>query len=119
MIKKNKKTIKDKKDKKTIKDKKDKKKYKTLKSKKIEQDRDNTECNVDVVNQRKLNKTSHTKNGNKQMHYKILQINSSNANFCSKLRELKVTININMAQIIIISESNAEIDDNEKMPLHT
>ena len=41
----------------------------------------------------------------------------SNADFCLKILELRSTINDNQAEVIIISESNAEVGDPEKMTL--
>ena len=59
------------------------------------------------------NKLMHALEGNKK-HYKILQINSSNADFNSKLHELRATVNDNEADIVIVSESNFECGDDEK-----
>ena len=49
------------------------------------------------------------------MHYKVLQINGSNADFGTKLTELQTTINSNKSEIVIISEANSEVDDPEQM----
>ena len=76
----------------------------------------NTDCKLDYgsiehsaseSNALCQNKVMHTLQGNKK-HYKILQLNSSNADFNSKLHELRSTINFNEADIVIISESNFE-----------
>ena len=58
----------------------------------------------------------HTKNGNRTDNkYRILQLNTSNCEFNSKLVELRATIDDKSADIIIVSESNSEVDDNIKM----
>ena len=62
------------------------------------------------------NKFQHYKNGNRS-HYKFLQINGSNADFTTKLEELKEMVNTNKSEIILISESNAETNDKKKMDL--
>ena len=48
--------------------------------------------------------------GNKQ-HYKFLQINGSNADFATKIEELKEMINTNKSEMNLISESNTEVND--------
>ena len=57
---------------------------------------------------------AHKLNGNRS-HYKILQINGSNADFNTKLIELKDTINENQSEVILISESNADVSNDLKM----
>ena len=58
----------------------------------------------------------HTKNGNKVINkYRILQLNTSNCDFNTKLVELRATIDDKDADIIIISESNSEVEDTEKI----
>ena len=74
----------------------------------------NREDNAEKANNKKRNKTQHTLNGNIS-HYKILQINGSNADFSSKITELQTTINTSKSYIIIISESNSEVEDSKLM----
>ena len=95
--------------------------HKTLKNNKIkkpkiksEEKEGETEKGFQKVKAEKSNKIAHTTNGNRS-HYKIMQVNSSNANFCSKLPELEAMINNNKSDIIVISEANAEIKDKDKM----
>ena len=60
----------------------------------------------------------HSINGNPEIlsrQLNIIQINSSNSHFCTKIDELVVTIIENKADIIIISESNMEMDDPERI----
>lgn len=59
---------------------------------------------------------AHLTYGNRnKSHYKVLKINSSNVDFCSKLHKLQSTINSNLSEIIIISESTPEITNPVKM----
>ena len=56
-----------------------------------------------------MNKRNHTINGNNDILSKnlnLIQINSSNSNFISKLDELEITIERQHADIVIISEAN-------------
>ena len=76
--------------------------------------KDSDENNAEKAEAEKRNRNLHTLNGNRT-HYKILQINSSNADFNSKLIELEDTINENKSEIILISESNADVGDQKKM----
>ena len=69
---------------------------------------DKAEDNANKVEAGARNKNLHV-NGNRS-HYKILQLNGSNADFCSKLTELQTTINTCKSEIIIISEANAEVE---------
>ena len=60
----------------------------------------------------------HALNGNPDTltrQINIIQINSLNSNFCTKLGKLAVTIHENKADLVIISESNMEVTDLEKM----
>merc|ERR1711954_227857 len=86
------------------------KKPKTQKNYKIKKPKikchtkDCIENNANKFKARNSNKIAHVTFGNKtKSHYKIIQINTSNADFCTKLHELKSTINSNMSEIIIIS----------------
>ena len=65
-----------------------------------------------MVNKNK-NKTAHTTNGN-TMHYKVMQVNSSNCDFNSKLNELRSMIDQHKSEILLISEANTDVDDKDK-----
>ena len=51
--------------------------------------------------------------GNKSM-YRIMKLNASNSDFITKIPELRATIDSNNTEIVIISESNAEVDNPER-----
>merc|ERR1711954_552990 len=76
-------------------------------------EKEECENNADEANKKQRNKKQHIENGNIS-HYKILQVNGSHADFCTKITELQTTINTNKSDIIIISESNMEVE-NEKL----
>ena len=65
---------------------------------------------------KKINKIQHSLNGNTQSDddINILQINTSNADCCSKIHELRSKFNANEAHMIIISEANSEVQDQAK-----
>ena len=54
----------------------------------IKRDTNKIEHNADEATAAKSNSKNHSENGNKS-HYKILQLNSSNSDFNSKLHELR------------------------------
>ena len=58
----------------------------------------------------------HSTNGNVN-HYKIMQINSSNSDFKTKIPELTAMIHENKSDIIVISKANSETNDPERMTL--
>lgn len=63
------------------------------------------------------NKEVHTKNGKRKNtgHYKILQLNASNSCFNSKILQLRNTIDTHMSQIIVLSEANVHVKDEDKI----
>ena len=110
-----KKKTKNKKSHKKLKTTKPQKNHKKIKSKnKNEDELDSTEEGFKKIKANNNNKEAHSLNGNRS-HYKIMQLNGSNANFCSKLPELECMINNFKSDVIIISEANAEITDEKKM----
>ena len=71
-----------------------------------------------IIMLRVNNKKTHAINGNPEILNKqinIIQINSSNANFNSKLEELVVTMERQKADVCVISESNMEHSNPVKM----
>ena len=85
--------------------------------KKKKTSKDDTENNHDKVKAKENNKNLHTKNGNRKVinHYKIVQINGSNACFNTNIHELRITINENQSQIVVISEANVDVDNEDKI----
>ena len=80
--------------------------------------KDTDESNYAKSKQKVNNKETHTINGNPEILNKqinIIQINSSNANFNSKLEELVVTMERQKADVCVISESNMEHSNPVKM----
>ena len=73
----------------------------------------NTEYQYQLTLQKMLNKSMHSKFGNRRImkpktHYKILQINTGNGAFSSSRDRLKQTVEENIPDLVIISESNME-----------
>ena len=62
----------------------------------------------------------HMKHGNTNIVERdlvVLQLNTSNSNFHSKIEDLKVTVNEHEADIVLISESNIDIENQEHLIL--
>ena len=62
----------------------------------------------------------HMQNGNNDIIDRdlvVLQLNTSNSNFHSKIEDLKVTVNEHEADIVLISESNIDIENQEHLIL--
>ena len=51
----------------------------------------------------------------KTSHIKVLQLNSSNADFETKSLELRTTVNYNKSDVVLISESNMDTKSQEKL----
>ena len=74
---------------------------------------DSTENNNDEIEKTKLNKTMHTRNGNRinkpakeRTHLKLVQINKGHAKYNSKKNLLHAEIKSKTPDIMILSEGN-------------
>ena len=77
-----------------------------------------TVSSFELIMAQSHNKMMHIINGNMSVltsKVNLIQLNSSNANFCSKLDELAATIREQKAEIVIISESNMEKDNDKNV----
>ena len=92
----------------------DKLTIKTIKTTDRETKPNTTQNSHDKTKADANNKTTHTKNGNINAT-KILQLNSSHADFHTKIHELISTIVTNDAAVTIVSEANIEHDDARKV----
>ena len=80
----------------------------------------NLNCDFRKTEKIELNKHVHALNGNIEIINRdiiILQLNTSNSNFISKIEDLKITVNENNADVVMISESNMDTDNPEMITL--
>lgn len=78
----------------------------------------NIEATYDGIRQSMRNKNMHFLSGNSiilSKHNKILQVNTSNSDFHTKIENLVVTVEDQKADIIAISESNMDSSDPTKI----
>ena len=92
-------------------------KQKIIKKKKQEKENSEEENNYESIKAKNNNKEQHIKNGNRKNinHYKILQVNTSHANYNTKIQDLRLTINEQESQIVVISEANMNLDDSDNL----
>ena len=80
-------------------------------------DKSQKQDNQDEILKKENNEKNHTKKGNenKMAHIKFLHLNSSNAHFETKSLELRTTVNYYISDVVMISESNMDTSNKEKM----